>query len=89
MSDIDEWNSKNYEAAYVFAAQCARLYLSPPAAEIPLMAIVNTLVTELWDRNFSQQEITRAFESAISDLPRYAAGQQRRNESANRPSTNF
>jgi len=35
-------------------------------------------MTELWDRNFSQSEIRTAFEVAISDMPRYAAGEERR-----------
>jgi hypothetical protein len=35
------------------------------------------LMTELWDRNFSQTEI-RAARSAIEDMPRYAAGEERR-----------
>ena len=35
-------------------------------------------MTELWDRNFSQSEIQTAFEAAISDMPRYAAGEERR-----------
>lgn len=40
--------------------------------------MINTLMTELWDNGFSQTEIRVAFEEAIRDLPRYAAGQERR-----------
>ena len=34
-------------------------------------------MTELWDKGFSQSEISRAFEGAIADMPRYAAGEER------------
>jgi hypothetical protein len=37
-----------------------------------------SLMTELWDRNFSQSEIQAAFQEAIKDMPRYAAGNERR-----------
>ena len=36
------------------------------------------LMTELWDRGFSQTEIREAFEAALVDLPRYAEGIERR-----------
>jgi hypothetical protein len=36
------------------------------------------LMTELWDRGFSQSEIGEAFESALIDMPRYAPGEERR-----------
>jgi hypothetical protein len=42
------------------------------------MNIINTLMTELWDRNFSQQEIRTAFQAALDDMPRYTAGVDRR-----------
>jgi hypothetical protein len=37
-------------------------------------------VIELWDQGFSQREITAAFKAAVSDLPRYAAGEDRRGD---------
>jgi hypothetical protein len=35
-------------------------------------------MTALWDRGFSQSDIRSAFERAIAEMPRYAAGQERR-----------
>lgn len=34
------------------------------------------LITELWDHGFSQTEIREAFEAALAELPRYAAGEE-------------
>jgi len=51
---------------------------NPHHAAAPLKHIINTLMTELWDRNFSQSEIRAALEAAINDMPRYAAGEERR-----------
>jgi hypothetical protein len=44
--------------------------------------IINCFVTELWDRNFSQSEIRTAFEGAVLDMPRYAAGEERRSSAS-------
>ncbi|MGJ4973305.1 MULTISPECIES: hypothetical protein [unclassified Bradyrhizobium] len=44
----------------------------------PLSQIINFLMTELWDRSFSQSEIRVAFNAAVKDMNRYAAGQERR-----------
>jgi hypothetical protein len=38
-----------------------------------------------WDRNFSQGEIHAAFEKALGDMPRYAAGKERRSASTELP----
>jgi hypothetical protein len=48
----------------------------------PLDFIINCFMTELWDRNFSQSEIRAAFEGTVSDMPRYAAGQERRSSTS-------
>jgi hypothetical protein len=40
--------------------------------------VVNALMTEFWDQGFSQTEIRHAFMSAVSDMDRYAAGNERR-----------
>lgn len=39
---------------------------------------INCLMTELWDKGFSQTEIRQAFNAAVTDMPRYAAGEERR-----------
>jgi len=72
------WEGQCYEAAHTFALKCAELYSSNPYSEVPLRSIINTFMTELWDRGFSQSEIRSAFEEAVADMPRYAAGEERR-----------
>jgi hypothetical protein len=66
-----------------FALRCAEISTKSGHPADPLR------LTELWDRNFSQTEIRAAFEDAISDLPRYAAGQERRSETSTVPFTHF
>ncbi len=80
MSDADDipWEGQCLVAADVFASRCAELYSSNPYSEVPLQRIINTLMAELWDRGFSQSEIRSAFEKAVADMPRYAAGEERR-----------
>lgn len=48
-----------------------------PWPEQPLLPqAMNYLMTELWDRCFSQNEIFDAFQAAVADMPRYAAGDE-------------
>ena len=78
-AEPDLWEGLCADAAYEFGLRCARLVTSNPYRSVaPLNSIINSLMTELWDRNFSQSEIRVAFEGAIKDMPRYAAGQERR-----------
>ena len=78
-SDVP-WEGRCSEAAWVFGRQCADLAKSNPYGDKvdPLGDMINTLMTELWDNGFSQTEIRAAFEEAIRDMPRYAAGKERR-----------
>jgi hypothetical protein len=80
MADDEEnpWELQCLDAAAAFAVRCAELYSINPYSEVPLRRVINSLMTELWDRGFSQSEIRTAFEEAISDVPRYAAGEERR-----------
>ena len=81
MADRKEvpWDALCADAAYEFALRCADLVTrNPYDHRAPLSTLVNTLMTELWDRNFSQTEIRAAFEEAVQDMPRYAAGEERR-----------
>ena len=81
MSENMSWEAQCYEAARVFGKQCAQLAKSNPHEHpSPLSDLINTLMTELWDNNFSQTEIRSAFEAAIEDMPRYAAGLERRDQ---------
>jgi hypothetical protein len=63
-----------------FGGACAELAKSNPHGDLvdPLKGLLNTLMTELWDNGFGQTEIRTAFEEAIRDMPRYAAGEERR-----------
>ena len=73
----DQWQTRLYEAAYQVSASLRALHETNPWPENPVLGqAINTLATELWDRCFSQTEIRNAFEEAIADLPRYAAGQE-------------
>ena len=72
------WEGLCLDAASEFARQCADLKRSNPYELDALESIINTLMTELWDNGFSQSEIRTAFENAILDMPRYAAGEERR-----------
>jgi hypothetical protein len=76
------WEERFYKAAWTFGRECAALSKSNPfGAQVdPLCTLINTLMTELWDNGFSQTEIRIAFESAIRDMPRYAAGEERRGD---------
>lgn len=90
MNDSDNWQAASLSAATDFAIRCAELCSSYPSFEKqPLLGIINTLMTELWDRNFSQDEIREAFQAALDDIPRYAAGEERRSIVSKKPFTNF
>jgi hypothetical protein len=82
MEDYDENEKVLFgarDAAYVFGEQCAKFRDHNGYSEIvPLDDIIITLMTELWDRGFSQTQIRTAFESALKDMNRYAAGEEQR-----------
>ena len=80
MSDGQDtpWEGLCSDAACDFARKCAELKRSNPYELDTLEEIINTLMTELRDNGFSQSEIRKAFENAILDMPRYAAGEERR-----------
>jgi hypothetical protein len=71
------WQNQVLPAAWEFARKCADLGKSNPNEPV-LDFFMNTLMTELWDNGFSQSEIRTAFENAIADMPRYAAGEENR-----------
>lgn len=80
MSEQIPWEGECLQAAAEFAQRCRELAQSNPHDLIALDEIVNTLMTELWGNNFSQTEIRSAFENAMVDMPRYAAGLERRSD---------
>jgi hypothetical protein len=74
------WEAQCDNAAWAFGQQCRDLKKSNPYEAIALDRIINTLMTELWDNGFSQTEIRSAFEQALADIPRYAAGLEKRSD---------
>ena len=68
-----------YKVAADLAARCRALTdMNVSVSARALENMVNTLMMEFWDRGFSQTEIRNAFMSAVADMNRYAAGQERR-----------
>jgi hypothetical protein len=72
------WEGQCLDEAEAFAQRCAELGASNPHRHAALQEIMPALMTALWDRGFSQSDIRSAFERAIAEMPRYAAGQERR-----------
>ncbi|MBX3577488.1 MAG: hypothetical protein KF723_09765 [Rhizobiaceae bacterium] len=80
MSEEIPWEAQCHAVAATFARRCRELYDQNPYDEAPLESVINTFMTELWDSGFSQSEIAKAFEDAILDMLRYAAGKERRGD---------
>ena len=78
MSELeDQWQGELFAAPARLATSLKELHLSNPWPEhVALEHAMNTLATELWDRGFRLSEVRKAFEDAVADLPRYAAGQE-------------
>lgn len=73
----DQWQDQSMAAVHQFSDALTGLHKSNPWPDCPLLPhAINHLMTELWDRGFSQSEIREAFDQAIADMPRYAAGQE-------------
>ena len=83
MEEDVPWEILSTDAAWEFARTITNLAKSNPYDYSALDLIINTLMTELWDNGFSQTEIRTAFESAIADMPRYAAGEEKRGKGWN------
>ena len=82
------WEQECIDASYEFALRCAVLVAENPyKLAAPLNGLINTLMTDLWDRNFSQTEIRAAFEEAIKDMHRYVAGEERRSPTSTKLAT--
>jgi hypothetical protein len=75
----DQWQDRWMTEVHKLGDTLGAMHTTNPWPDILLLpAVMNYLITELWDRGFSQTEIREAFASATSDLPRYAAGDERR-----------
>ncbi|MBD3837607.1 hypothetical protein [Brevundimonas sp.] len=75
----DAWQLKYSDVLWRFGQDLQALHRTNPWPDQHLLPqAINSLMTELWDAGFSQTEIRDAFDAANADMPRYAAGQERR-----------
>ena len=73
----DEWQTRLSEVVYRLSVSLRELHETNPWPEQPVLEqAINSLATELWDRCFTQTEITAAFKEAVATLPRYTAGEE-------------
>jgi len=73
----DEWQSRWLDEVHRLVSTLKELDQSNPWPEQPLLPqAMNYLMTELWDRGFSQTQIRTAFNDAVADMPRYSAGEE-------------
>jgi hypothetical protein len=81
LDDQEEpWEGRRSMEVRAFATKVEELHRSNPYELNALDHIMNELMTELWDHGFSQTEIRAAYEKAVADMPRYAAGEERRGD---------
>ena len=75
----DAWQTRFHDVIWKFGEDLSDLHRANPWPDSPLLLqAINHLMTELWDKGFSQSEIREAFNAAVADMPRYAAGEERR-----------
>jgi hypothetical protein len=74
----DQWQLRLNDVVYSFATALKELDETNPWPDThPLLPwAMNDLMTELWDRCYTQTQIREAFQAAIADMPRYAAGHE-------------
>ncbi|HEY9553210.1 hypothetical protein [Allosphingosinicella sp.] len=76
-SAVDQWQEQYMAAVHQFGLALKTLNQTNPWPDLPLLPrAMNHLMTELWDHGFSQTGIREAFEEAVADMPRYAAGEE-------------
>ena len=77
--DRPPWEVRCLTAADEFAARCDQLRRDNPYSDRGVLSVViDNLVTELWDRSFSQSEIRSALRGAIDNLTQYAGTTEQR-----------
>ncbi len=75
----DRWQDEWREAIYNIAEILKEKHQNNPWPHIPVLPeAMQYLMTELWDRGFSQTEIREALDAANSAMPTYTVGQERR-----------
>ncbi|OYU33662.1 hypothetical protein [Novosphingobium sp. PASSN1] len=73
----DKWQDAGLAAVQAFATELRALHQSNPWPNIPLMPqAMAYLMTELWDRGFTQTQIREGFEAALVELPKYTLGDE-------------
>src|SRR3546814_13073083 len=73
----DQRQEQNMAAVHQFGLVLKTLNHTNHWPDLPLLPrAMNQLMTELWDHGFSQTGIREAFEEAVADMPRYAAGEE-------------
>jgi hypothetical protein len=77
---LTEWSWACSDLAWEYSYACKKLRETNPNEFPAIRSIAIDLISELWDRGFSVSEINSAFSYALSDLPRYAAGEDRRGD---------
>jgi hypothetical protein len=77
------WIVRCHNIARELGEQCAKLRsIRPEPHERELQHVMVSLMTELWDRDYSQTEIRAAYLAALEHMPRYAAGSESRSAEA-------
>lgn len=72
----EAWQARLHEVVYDFGMAVRSLHKTNPWPEHAVLdAVMTMLATEFWDHCFSQAEIRRAYEAALSALPHYTAGE--------------
>ena len=73
----DEWQDRSMAVVHSFAIELKELHDSNPRPQLPVLPrALNHLMTELWDLGFNSPEISQAFNDALTDLPKYSAGER-------------
>lgn len=72
-----EWQDDGFAAIQGFAGSLRDLHNRNPWPCIPILpqALVY-LMTELWDRGFTQTQIRNALIAALDELPKYTGGEE-------------
>ena len=76
----DAWRLRGLNLAHEYSLRCKELRETNPYDFPAISNIARDLLTELWDQGFSVSEIKAGFGLAISELPQYAAGEDRRGD---------
>jgi hypothetical protein len=72
-----EWQDDGFAAVQRFAGSLRDLHNRNPWPSIPVLPqSLVYLMTELWDRGFTQTQIRNALIAALDELPKYTGGEE-------------